>query len=38
MERLVASEEFWIELRAGVSVATGSQAAGVSYFRDPCNT
>ena len=32
MGRLVAPEEFWIELRAGVSVATASQAAGVSYF------
>ena len=32
MERLVAPEEFWIELRAGVSVATASQASGVSYF------
>ncbi|HSO52020.1 MAG TPA: IS30 family transposase, partial [Actinomycetes bacterium] len=32
MERLVAPEEFWIELQAGASVATASQAAGVSYF------
>ena len=32
MERLVASERFWIELRAGASVATASQAVGVSYF------
>ena len=32
MGRLVAPEEFWIELRAGASVATASQAAGVSYF------
>jgi hypothetical protein len=30
--RLVAPEEFWIELRAGASVATASQASGVSYF------
>jgi transposase, IS30 family len=30
--RLVAPEEFWIELRAGASVATASQAAGVSHF------
>jgi hypothetical protein len=30
--RLVAPEEFWIELRAGASVATASQASGVWYF------
>jgi transposase, IS30 family len=30
--RLVAPEEFWIELRVGVSVARASQASGVSYF------
>ena len=32
MERLVASERFWIELQAGASVATASQAVGVSHF------
>ena len=32
MGRLVAPEEFWIELRAGASVATASQASGVWYF------
>ena len=32
MGRLVAPEEFWIELRAGASVATASQASGVSYY------
>ena len=32
MGRLVAPEEFWIELQAGASVATASQASGVSYY------
>ena len=32
MERLVASERFWIELQAGASVAAASQAVGVSHF------
>jgi transposase, IS30 family len=32
MERLVAPDEFWIELRAGVSVTTASHAVGVSDF------
>jgi transposase, IS30 family len=32
VERLVASERFWIELQAGASVATASQAGGVSHF------
>jgi IS30 family transposase len=30
--RLVAPEEFWIELRAGASVATASRAVWVSHF------
>ena len=30
MERLIAPEDFWIQLRAGVSVVVASRAAGVS--------
>jgi IS30 family transposase len=32
MGRLIAAEEFWIQVRAGVSVATASRAVGVSHF------
>ena len=31
MERLIAPDEFWIRVRAGVSVATASRAVGVSH-------
>ena len=32
MERLVAAEEFWVELRAGGKVAVAWQAVGVSHW------
>jgi transposase, IS30 family len=32
MGRLIAAEEFWIQVRDGVSVATASRAVGVSHF------
>jgi hypothetical protein len=34
--RLVAPEEFWVQLRAGVSVANASRAVGVSYWTGYC--
>ena len=30
--RLVASEEFWVELRAGATVPAASHAVGVSHW------
>lgn len=30
--KLVAPEEFWVELRAGATVAVASGAVGVSHF------
>lgn len=32
MGRLIASKEFWIQLRSGVTVVAASRAAGVSHF------
>ena len=36
MGRLVAPEEFWVELRAGVNVVDASRAVGVSHYTGYC--